>query len=111
MLKLLAATLRNGVRDSDIVVRYGGEEFVILLHEIGAEAARDKVDLLRQQIEKLVVSAADDKADIRFTVSAGIAFYPDDGMFAHELLSRADSRLMRAKQTGRNRVVSSDGPA
>ncbi|MEO8383710.1 MAG: GGDEF domain-containing protein [Betaproteobacteria bacterium] len=108
VLKVLATTLHNGVRESDIVVRYGGEEFVILLHEIGVAAAREKMESLRQGIEKLAVRASDHKADIRFTVSAGIAFYPDDGTLAHELLSCADSRLMRAKQTGRNRVVSSD---
>jgi diguanylate cyclase (GGDEF)-like protein len=111
VLKVLATTLRNGLRESDIVVRYGGEEFVILLHEIGAEAARDKVESLRQAVENLAVRLADDRAEIHFTVSAGIALYPADGTLAHELLSRADNRLMCAKQAGRNRVVARDDSA
>lgn len=111
VLKALAATLRSGLRESDIVVRYGGEEFVILLHEVGAKAARDKVEALREAIEQLAVALPGADGSIRFTVSAGIAFYPDDGSVAHALLSCADQRLLHAKQSGRNRVVAGDQAA
>ena len=103
VLMVLAKTLQQNLRDSDLVVRFGGEEFVLLLVETGAEAARAKAETLRQAVSRLVVGAP--QHTIQFTISAGIAVYPDDGTVAHVLLSRADQRLMQAKQAGRNRVV------
>ena len=104
VLKLLARTLRQNLRDSDIVVRFGGEEFVLLLNETDLEAAVAKAETLRLTVEGLSVGSPG--ADpIRFTISAGIAVYPDDGTVSHVLLTRADQRLLMAKQGGRNRVV------
>ena len=103
VLKVLARTLVSSLRESDVVVRFGGEEFVLLLHDTDAEAAFKKTDALRQVVERLVVGAP--QHAIQFTLSAGIAIYPDDGTVAHVLISRADQRLMQAKHAGRNRVV------
>jgi diguanylate cyclase (GGDEF)-like protein len=110
VLKLLARTLRQNLRDSDIVVRFGGEEFVLLLNETDADAAVVKTEALRRTVEVLSVDAPG--ADpIRFTMSAGIAVYPDDGTVSHVLLSRADQRLLQAKQGGRNRIVAGNRTA
>lgn len=109
VLKALAGLLRANLRESDFVVRYGGEEFVILLHEIGPAAAREKLESLRAAIEQLGVGLPSGEGAIQITASAGIATYPEDGTEVHILLACADERLMRAKQEGRNRVVA--GPA
>jgi diguanylate cyclase (GGDEF)-like protein len=107
VLRALARTLRLSVRQSDVVVRYGGEEFVLLLHETGDEPAFDKAESLRQSVGKLILKPPGLGHSIKITVSAGVAFYPKDGGSARVLLTTADQRLLRAKQSGRNRVVAS----
>jgi diguanylate cyclase (GGDEF)-like protein len=105
-LKTLAGVLQKNLRESDIVVRFGGEEFVLILHDTGAESAFAKAETLRQTVERLVVGAP--QYAIQFTLSVGVAVYPDDGTVAHVLLSKADQRLLLAKHAGRNRVVGRD---
>jgi diguanylate cyclase (GGDEF)-like protein len=107
VLRALARTLRLAVRQSDVVVRYGGEEFVLLLHETGDGSGADKADLLRQTVAKLILKPPGIGHAIKLSVSAGVATYPEDGQTARALLSTADQRLLRAKQAGRNRVVAS----
>jgi two-component system cell cycle response regulator len=107
VLRALARALRLGVRQSDVVVRYGGEEFLLLLHETGEGSGYDKADLLRQNVGKLILKPAGTGHSIKLTVSAGVANYPEDGATARVLLTVADQRLLRAKQAGRNRVVAS----
>ncbi|HSN18186.1 MAG TPA: GGDEF domain-containing protein [Gammaproteobacteria bacterium] len=107
VLRALARALRLGVRQSDVVVRYGGEEFVLLLHETEGGSAFDKADLLRQNVARLILKPPGIGHTIKLTVSAGVAHYPEDGATARTLLTVADQRLLRAKQAGRNRVVAS----
>ena len=107
VLRALARALRLGVRQSDVVVRYGGEEFLLLLHETGDGSAFDKAELLRQNVGKLILKPPGTGHTIKLTVSAGVAYYPHDGVTARSLLTHADQRLLRAKQAGRNRVVAS----
>lgn len=107
VLRALARALRLGVRQSDVVVRYGGEEFLLLLHETGDGSAYDKAESLRQTISKLILKPGSSGHSIKLTVSAGVANYPDDGQTGRSLLTAADQRLLRAKQAGRNRVVAS----
>ena len=107
VLRALARALRLGVRQSDVVVRYGGEEFVLLMHEAEGDTAFDKAELLRQTVSKLILKPAGLGYSIKLTVSIGVARYPEDGATARTLLTAADQRLLRAKQAGRNRVVAS----
>jgi diguanylate cyclase (GGDEF)-like protein len=107
VLRALARALRYSVRHSDVVVRYGGEEFVLLLHETGEGSGHDKAEALRQTVGKLILKPPGLGHAIKITVSAGVANYPDDGHTARALLTAADQRLLRAKQSGRNRVVAS----
>ena len=107
VLRALARALRLGVRQSDVVVRYGGEEFVLLLHETEGGSASEKAELLRQTISKLILKPPGLGHSIKITVSVGVAHYPEDGATARTLLTTADQRLLRAKQAGRNRVVAS----
>ncbi|MGE5625936.1 MAG: GGDEF domain-containing protein [Bacillota bacterium] len=107
VLRALARALRHSVRHSDVVVRYGGEEFVLLLHETGEGSGAEKADALRQAVGKLILKPPGLGHAITLTVSAGVAEYPGDGHTARALLTAADQRLLRAKQAGRNRVVAS----
>jgi len=104
VLRTLGRMLRDGVRDSDIVVRFGGEEFVLLLEETGVEAARAKAEALRRAVQQAPVRTPDGTS-VPLTISIGVALYPEDGNTAHALLSCADRRLLEAKQAGRNCVV------
>jgi diguanylate cyclase (GGDEF)-like protein len=109
VLKNVAATLARGIRTEDAVARYGGEEFVVIARGIAVDEAAVMADRLRQ----LVASSPTvfDTREIPVTVSAGVASLVCCGERKDKasLLGLADTRLYRAKQTGRNKVVSRDG--
>ncbi|MGH2691456.1 MAG: diguanylate cyclase [Actinomycetota bacterium] len=88
----------------DVVGRYGGEEFVILLPETPSGGARVVAEKIRGAMrdQPFVGTSAD---PLSITVSVGIATYPEDGTVAEELLRRADTAMYRAKAEGRDRVV------
>ena len=97
----VAAIARSGMRDTDAIYRYGGEEFVILLPGAGAQGAHFVVDRLRKLVEKTPCVIDNAKINLRF--SAGVAeLHLDED--ASELLARADQALLEAKRNGRNRV-------
>ena len=108
-LRTLAALLQRNLRESDIVVRFGGEEFVLILHNTGAEDAHAKAESLRQSVERLVVGVP--QYAIQFTLSVGVAVYSRGWDGRPCALSCADQRLLQAKHAGRNRVVGSDRKA
>jgi len=107
-LAAIAETITRSVRESDVVTRYGGEEFVLVFPETGPEDAVDKLDHLRLAIAQTLVRLPQHEATAGFTVSAGVASFPADGDTGDDLLDVADQRLFLAKESGRNRVV---GPA
>jgi diguanylate cyclase (GGDEF)-like protein len=104
-LRGVAACILASVRQSDLVVRYGGEEFVVLLPGMGAMAAMERVEDMRQTVEQLPLSIPRREDSARVTVSIGLAVYGTDGTQAEDLLDRADARLFEAKAGGRNRLV------
>lgn len=93
-------------RESDIAARYGGEEFVVILPETPLSGAVTKAERLRAAVEHATFDLPDAEAG-RITVSVGVAECPADAENRSELLERADANLYRAKQLGKNRVVSS----
>jgi len=97
----LARVARTGVRETDIVCRYGGEEFVVVLPGAAADGAHFVVDRMRSLAEKTPFVLGQHKLEIRF--SAGVAEF-GRGETPEDLLKRADRALYRAKQAGRNRV-------
>lgn len=107
VLKAVASLLAQGLRSSDLVGRYGGEEFLLVFPETDAQKAKVVAEKLRQKVEELVVRL-DNGAQVRTTVSIGVAAYdpksenPGDLL---ELVRRADAKLLQAKELGRNRVV------
>ncbi len=104
VLRELAGALGRLGRKSDVVSRYGGEEFLMLLPECPLGAAVRKAELVRQEIEKLPFDSGNRPLGT-VTVSIGVAAFPDHAEDADALLRCADDALYRAKQTGRNRVV------
>lgn len=105
-LRDLARVFAKGARrPSDLAVRYGGEEFVLLLPETGLLAARQIAETLVRDVQALgLPHTASDVADV-VTVSAGVsALMPHHGDSGQQLVSLADTALYRAKQEGRNCV-------
>jgi diguanylate cyclase (GGDEF)-like protein len=101
VLRGFANKLRDNLRQSDILCRWGGEEFITLLKDTSPEQARLLAEKIRQQTEQASFSYKD--ASLRITTSIGLAeLHPDDSL--NELLARADRALYRAKKTGRNRT-------
>ncbi|HXK57677.1 MAG TPA: GGDEF domain-containing protein, partial [Gammaproteobacteria bacterium] len=105
VLHSTAKCFHSGLRDGDILGRYGGEEFVALLPGADLPAVIQIAERLRQQIENLTIPFGEQK--ITVTASFGVhSFCGNQDTSLDELLSMADQALYQAKKSGRNRVVS-----
>jgi diguanylate cyclase (GGDEF)-like protein len=103
VLRELAGSLQSAVRAEDIVCRYGGEEFVILLPEITQERAMEAAERLRQRVLTMRLEYRGE-ALRQISISVGLATYPDLAEDAVDLLRVADRALYQAKRAGRNQV-------
>ncbi len=105
VLSQLADILRHNVRDADKAVRYGGEEFVVMLPYTDSGDAYIKAERLRQVVSKFPFIAGKDRVNV--TISLGIATYADNKNIkrAEQLVVYADKALYQAKQRGRNQTV------
>nr|MBP7297209.1 GGDEF domain-containing protein [Acidobacteriota bacterium] len=92
------------VRDSDVIVRYGGDEFVIILPETPLEGAQVIAERLRQRVEHFLFSGGRD-LKLRLTVSIGIASFPEHSMTAEGLLQKADAAMYAAKEESKNKIM------
>ena len=108
VLTKLAEVCRENLRASDVVGRYGGEEFVILLSETDLVEAQETAERLRRQLELTQVDIA--QGTITFTVSIGVATKTPSSLSVEQLLEQADGALLRAKREGRNRLRVADAP-
>ncbi|MBF0558244.1 MAG: GGDEF domain-containing protein [Nitrospirae bacterium] len=104
VLKTVAMLMTDNVRKFDVVGRYGGEEFVIIMPETPKITAFDVSERIRSILEKKSIGITGRKR-IKLTASFGIATFQVDGMSSAELLLLADERLYKAKKEGKNRVV------
>lgn len=102
-LVVLAETLRADIRHEDVLCRYGGEEFIILMPHMPLATAAERAEAWRQKIADIRVPFG--KFELTFTTSAGVAAYPDHGKTPDELSQSADLALYLAKNAGRNRVI------
>jgi len=102
VLIALVQTCRKALRPMDMVMRWGGEEFLIVLPNTGAAGALSTAERLRIAVAA-TEAAGSEGAPIRFTISVGAAV--PEGDSPSELLSRSDEALYAAKTGGRNRVV------
>lgn len=106
-LRKVAETIQHGVRRSDLVARYGGEEMVLVMPETSLNAARKRLEAIREAVAAEPIQVPKRDESVRVTVSTGVACWPADGEDPDDLLHTADARLFHAKALGRNRVVSS----
>ncbi|HEV7448671.1 MAG TPA: GGDEF domain-containing protein, partial [Steroidobacteraceae bacterium] len=99
LLKSIAQRLVACVRHSDTVSRLGGDEFLVLLSEVGR--AQDAAVSADKILAAVSAPHSIDHRDVHVTVSVGIGVYPDDGADAETLLKNADAALFHAKAQGR----------
>jgi diguanylate cyclase (GGDEF)-like protein len=106
VLRVVADTLLNAVRSIDIVARYGGDEFMIILPETVKSVAIDIAERIRNNVSQKVVHVDDESAPRSHTIttSIGIACYPEHGKTVEVLLENVDKALYCAKNEGKNRV-------
>lgn len=103
VLLALADLLRGHARAGDILCRWGGEEFLLVLPRISQAALAQRVEQLRQEFSEL--APLDVAPQRHFSFSAGYALYPDDGRDSESLILCADNALYAAKKAGRNQVM------
>jgi diguanylate cyclase (GGDEF)-like protein len=102
-LRALASACREGLRHLDVIGRYGGEEFVVLLPETSAALAYEAAERLRHSIEQMQIPLPEGK--VRLTVSIGVATAGAETETVAALINQADRALYEAKRNGRNRVA------
>lgn len=105
ILRKVAQIAKANCRDVDFVVRYGGEEFVVLLPETSMPEAFDIAEQIRIAISKFPFAGRKTQPGGVLTVSIGVAAYPQDAYSDKEILEHADTALYLAKRSTRNRVV------
>lgn len=105
VIQSLTNSIVANVRNTDVVGRLGGEEFVVVLTNTGSEGAFILADRLRESIECSTAVHSDDGSQVRFTVSIGIASLENGVSSFDNILELADKALYDAKHRGRNKVV------
>lgn len=107
VLREVAETLRQSVRNEDIVCRYGGEEFVAILPEISLEGALERAEYLRRMVSEIRPRFRGEGLR-EITISIGVATYPQNAETTEQILRASDRALYEAKSRGRNCVVLAD---
>ncbi len=104
VLRLVAQTVRKSLRKIDLLFRYGGEEFIVLLPGTGAESAQRTAERIRGIVAR-AEHTLEDGRKVKVTISVGGCIYPQDAQNESHLLRTADKALYLAKEKGKNRVV------
>ncbi len=105
VLKSIATLLHDNIRKIDVAARYGGEEFALILVETDKKAAEVVANKINKFVEAYPFLKQDTQPNGKLTISAGVATFPGDAEDMQKLVSLADSRLYKAKENGRNRVI------
>ena len=108
LLKLTVTCVQQGLRESDIFARYGGDEFVVMLPHTAAEGALEVAERIRKTIAGMPLDTHG--KDVVTTVSIGVASFPAHGPDLAVVMNRADEALYASKKRGRNRCTVSGGP-
>lgn len=100
VLKIIATLMRHTVRAYDIPGRYGGDEFLIILPNTDLDNARGLAERIHAGVKEEPVG------ELRVTMSLGVVCIQEDDRTVDDMVRRADRNLYKAKESGRNRVVS-----
>ena len=103
LLRQITRLVQAELRYTDVLARYGGDEFIVLLPETPSKGAQEVADRIRDAVANVPLD--EDGKRIRCTVSIGVAGHPADGNSLDAVAARADRAMYQAKQAGRNRVV------
>jgi diguanylate cyclase (GGDEF)-like protein len=103
LIKSISESINESIRNTDILARYGGDEFVILMTHTSTEQAQMAAERIRAAVHNTSFDMKGDR--IATTVSVGIASFPESVSEAEEVLDKADIALYRSKQCGRDRVT------
>jgi diguanylate cyclase (GGDEF)-like protein len=103
LIRIIASSLKNCVRNSDVLARYGGDEFVVLMPQTSTEHAQIAAERIRAAIDNTSFDMNGKR--VASTVSIGIASYPDCVSEAETVLDKADVALYKSKHSGRNQVT------
>ncbi len=104
VLHEIGVLLKAKIRVADIICRYGGEEFVVVMPEAPAYITELRAEGIREEVSKLDLQFNNQNLG-KITISAGVAVFPNHGTTAEAVMRSADSALYTAKNSGRNRVV------
>ncbi len=102
-LKKIAEIISEITSDSDLLVRYGGEEFLILYPNIVGKEALNEIEKIRVKVEEDFLLSRDIKEFL--TVTVGISSYPKDGKTLEEIISKSDEAMHYGKKMGRNKAI------
>jgi diguanylate cyclase len=102
VLQIVSETIKKGIRQNDRAYRYGGEEIVIILKECIKSNAMQIGEKIRENI-----SSIDNSPQPSITISLGVASYPEDGEDISTVIKLSDKALLKAKKSGKNRMVDS----
>lgn len=105
LLMLFSDIIRQCIRSSDIPVRYGGEEFMILIRDLDIIIAKSVGDRIKRQLEKQRIYLGSSDNRQKMTVSCGVAQYPTHSKNIRDVIEKADQALYHAKSIGKNIVV------
>lgn len=105
VLRSVVSAIQSHIKGTDVVGRWGGEEFAILLPNVTRVQARLVTERIRQTVAHNVMRDMQNRPIPSPTVSQGIAMYPDDAVQLDELIGKADTALYQAKDLGRNHIV------
>jgi diguanylate cyclase (GGDEF)-like protein len=102
VLRDVSRAIKNNIREIDLLGRFGGEEFLLVLPETEKQSALFVAERIRKAVSEISIQAYEQ--ELKVTISVGIATFPQDSDNYMDLIDKADKALYEAKKTGKNRV-------